>query len=275
MVEGWMGDLRERASPSRGRLVGAIAPHIDFGRGSVSYAHAYRDLAACPADLFVILGTDHFGDTLFAATRNDFETPLGRVPVARDVLERIEAAFIGDLRDGELQHLGEHTIEFQVVLLQHFLGGRPFEIVPLLCGGLQEEMEAGVPASENAEVHSLVECLREIAAGGERSVCVLASADLSHVGPNFGGDRPLTPGYLEKIADFDREILASAVAGDPDGMFRLVAGRRNDTNICGLSPMYVMVSALGACRGQLLDYRQATAPDRKQSVTFAAATFWR
>ena len=277
MVDGWRQDLPPRATAATGELVGAIAPHIDYGRGHASYAHVYRDLdEACQADLFIILGTDHYGDTQFAATRCDFETPFGRVRTARDVLERLEQRFIGDLFDGELQHVGEHTIEFQVLLLQHLIGRkRDFEIVPLLCGGLQEEIDDGRSASENAEVRSLTECLGEIMADPSRPACLLASVDLSHVGPSFGGDRPVTPGLLEKIEAHDRAVLDAAVALDPDRLFQVVAGRRNDTNICGLSPLVLAAGSLPPCRGELLDYRQATAPDRSQSVTFAAATFWR
>ena len=276
MIETWLSALPAREGDIEGQLAGVIAPHIDFERGSASYAHAYRDLAAaCDADLFVILGTDHFGDTQFAATRNDFETPLGRVHTAKDVLEQIESSFIGDLFEGELQHVGEHTIEFQVVLLQHFIGrDRDFEIVPLLCGGLEEELEEGADAVENAEVLSIVECLQALLEQGDRKTCLIASADLSHVGPRFGADRPLMAPDLEKVQEHDRQVLQAAMVGDAEGMFRLISRRRNDTNICGLAPIYVLLRSLGDFRGQLLDYRQATSPDRQQSVSFAAATLW-
>jgi AmmeMemoRadiSam system protein B len=277
MVETWLTALPPRESPVAGEIVGAIAPHIDFERGSASYAHVYRDLAdACEADLFVILGTDHFGDTQFAATWNDFETPLGRVHTAKDVLEQIESKFIGDLFDGELQHVGEHTIELQVVLLQRFFGEeREFEIVPLLCGGLDEEFESGSEAMENAEVLSIVECLQELMDEGDRKACLIASADLSHVGPRFGAPRPLTASDLGKVEKHDRQVLEAAMVGDADGMFRLVSERHNDTNICGLAPIYVLLKTLREFRGELLDYRQATSPDGQQSVSFAAATLWR
>lgn len=277
MVDGWMADLPEREGPLEGELVGAIAPHIDFERGAPAYAHVYRDLSeACEADLFVILGTDHFGDTQFAATRSDFETPLGRVRTARDVLDQLESESIGDLFEGELQHLGEHTIEFQVVMLQHFLGPeRDFEIVPLLCGGLEEEFAAGSDTVENAEVRSIVRSLQRLAEPGGRKTCIIASADLSHVGPRFGATRPLAGRDLSEVEEHDRAVLCAAMAGEADGMFRLVSQRGNDTNICGLAPIYVLVKALGDFRGELLDYRQATSPDRQQSVSFAAATLWR
>jgi AmmeMemoRadiSam system protein B len=274
MVEGWLGALPPREAEPTGRLAGAIAPHIDFARGGVSYAHAYRDVAECDADLFVVLGTDHYGDTQFAATRGDYDTPLGRVKTSTEALDRLEASFIGDLFEGELQHLGEHTVEFQAVLLQHFVGGkRNFEVLPILCGGLGEDIEAGETEPQDAEVLSMIDCLRELLADTSRKVCLIASADLSHVGPRFGDNRMLTGGYLASVEQHDRAVLDHAVAGRPDEMFAIVSARRNDTNICGLAPIYIMLKTLGECRGELLDYRQAASPDRQQCVTFAAATF--
>jgi AmmeMemoRadiSam system protein B len=110
-------------------------------------------------------------------------------------------------------------------------------------------------------------------AGRGRQVCLIASADLSHVGPRFGGSRALTPAYLEKVEQHDRAVLRAAMEGRADEMLSAVLRRHNDTNICGLTSMYVMLNALGECQGELLDYRQATSPDRQQCVTFAAATF--
>jgi len=277
MVDEWLAALPPRARQPEGRLVGLVAPHIDFARGSASYAHAYRDFAeACDADLFVILGTDHHGDTQFAATRCDFDTPLGRVKTSVETLDRLQASFVGDLFEGELQHLGEHTIEFQAVLLQRFLGGkREFEIVPLLCGNLGEDIEAGESRPQDAEVLSLIDCLRALIAETHRKVCVIASADLSHVGPRFGDNRSLSPAYLASVEQHDRAVLDHAVSGRSDEMFAVVSARRNDTNICGLAPIYILLKALGECRGELLDYSQAASPDRQQCVTLAAASFWR
>jgi len=275
MTKSWMQALPPRERALDGSVVGAIAPHIDFERGSVGYAHAYRDLAdACGADLFIVIGTDHAGDTQFAATRNDFETGLGRVKTAGDVLDAMEERFIGDLFEGELGHVGEHTIEFQVVLLQHFID-HDFEVVPLLCGGFAEEMMEGELELQNAEALCMADVLRDVVENSGRKVCVIASADLSHVGPQFGLDRPLTSGYLEGVEKHDRRVLELAMDGDPDAMFTAVAERRNDTNICGLGPIYLTVKALGDCRRELLHYGQATSPDRQQSVSFAAATFSR
>jgi len=275
MVDSWMARLREREEPLEGDVTGAIAPHIDFGRGAAGYAHVYRDIAdACDADLFVIIGTDHFGDTQFSATRNDFETPLGTVKTAGDVVDRLASGFIGDLFEGELQHLGEHTVEFQAVLLQHFLGGRrDFEIVPILCGGFGEELLEGETELQDAETLSLIDCLSELLVDNARRTCIIASADLSHVGPRFGGDRSLTGSYLSEVEAYDRVVLEHAISGDADAMFAAVSARGNDTNICGLGPIYIALRALGDCRRELLHYEQATSPDRQQSVSFAAATF--
>ncbi|MGQ9731633.1 MAG: AmmeMemoRadiSam system protein B, partial [Candidatus Zipacnadales bacterium] len=276
MVDSWLQTLSPREVQASGRLIGLIAPHIDFERGAAGYAYAYRELAEnCDADLFIILGTDHHGETQFAATRNTFETPLGPVPVAQDALAQLELQFVGDLFEGELQHIGEHTIEFHAVLLKYFLGDRDFEIVPILCGGLSEELAAGETTVQDAETLSLIDCLRSLVATTARSTCVIASADLSHVGPRFGGNRLLTTDFLKQVEEYDRRILQHAVNGEPEAMFAEVGNHHNNTNICGLMPIYMLVQTLHGTRGILLHYEQATTSDRQQSVSFAAAAFYR
>ena len=72
-------------------LKGIIAPHYDLRQGGPIYAWAYKEVqeAAVP-DVFVILGTCQAGlEHGYALTDKDFETPLGRVPVDRDVLDRV------------------------------------------------------------------------------------------------------------------------------------------------------------------------------------------
>ncbi len=82
-------------SPQRrdGRApAGLIAPHIDPRRGGPAYAHAYFELMGCePPELFIILGTSHYGagPELFTATLKDYATPLGPVETDRDFVARL------------------------------------------------------------------------------------------------------------------------------------------------------------------------------------------
>ncbi len=93
----------------------AVAPHIDFDRGGVCYAYAYKELIErCPAETFIVFGTCHTDmDQPFALTRKDFATPFGTVQTNQDVIDRLVDRVGQDLFDDEIVHRAEHTIEFR------------------------------------------------------------------------------------------------------------------------------------------------------------------
>ncbi|HYL81509.1 MAG TPA: AmmeMemoRadiSam system protein B, partial [Candidatus Acidoferrum sp.] len=106
-----------------------------------------------------------------------------------------------------------------------------------------------------------------IAAVGGRTL-VIASADLAHVGPQFGDPRPITPGQLREVSDADREMLAAVESADADGFFREVARDGDRRRICGLPPIYATLRVLSGAWGRLLQYGQW--PDPSGTVTFAS-----
>ena len=184
-------------SPAAARLRGLVVPHIDFPRGGPCYAWGYRELAGSPpADRYIILGTVHVPIAQpFALTRKDFETPLGPAEADQEFLEALLARVgPGYLKD-EFAHRGEHSIEFQAVFLRHVIpAGRPVRIVPVLCGSFHQQVEARCAPAPCGQMETFLGALRDtMAAVGGRTV-IVASADLAHVGPQFGDPRPLTPG---------------------------------------------------------------------------------
>ncbi len=239
-----------------------IAPHIDFGRGGPAYAHAYRALEGCDADLYVVFGTAHASPPhLFTLTRQDFATPLGTVGTDRAVVDAI-AAELGEeeVFADELVHVGEHSCEFQVVWLRWVLGERPFRIVPVLCSSISH---LDRPGSETAR---FLAALTRATAG--RKVCWVAGADLAHVGPQYGDERAPTSLELGRLEALDRATLERVAAGDPLGFHReaIVDGDRR--RLCGVAPIFAAMRASG--RGaRLLRYAQWT--DGTDMVSFAAA----
>src|SRR5690349_7610231 len=153
-----------------------VAPHIDFGRGGATYAHAYDALEGSEADLFVVFGTAHASPPhLFTLTRQDYDTPLGTVPTDRAVVDA-RAAELGEdeLFGDELAHAGEHSCEFQMVWLRWVMGGRPFRAVPVLCSSISH-LDDPAPATAR-----FLAALARAVAG--RRACFVAGADLAHVG---------------------------------------------------------------------------------------------
>ena len=85
---------------------------------------------------FVILGTSHYGEPgRFGLTRKPFATPLGVTTVDTARVDALAAEGGPAVVDEDYCHAVEHSIEFQVVFLQH-LYGAGVRILPILCGPL-------------------------------------------------------------------------------------------------------------------------------------------
>lgn len=262
------------ASSGATAVRGVIAPHIDFHRGGPAYAWAYRDVAErSDADLFVIFGTCHAGMAHpFALTGKDYESPLGPVDVDRAFVESLAARARQDCFGAELAHRVEHSIEFQAVFLRYlFDGRRDIAIVPVLTSFAHEALARGRRPEDDPRVPRFLDALAETIAASGRRVVLVAGADLAHVGPRFGDPEPVTPLELARIADEDRAMLAAVEAGDPAAFFESVAGDDDRRRICGLSPIWTLLTALGGGRGELKRYAQW--PDPQGVVTFASVIF--
>ncbi len=262
------------SAPQEHPVEGLIAPHIDFHRGGPTYAWAYGELAGrSDADLFVILGTCHSGmPDPFALTLKDYDTPLGPAPVDRDFAEALGRRYVEDLLGSELAHRAEHSIEFQAMFLRYlFAGRRDFAIVPILASFLHESLLTGKDPEWDPRVPRFFDALRETIAASKRRVCLIAGADLAHVGPRFGDPEPLRAPELARVEREDRAMLETVVAVDPRGFYESVARDGDRRRICGLSPIYALLRCLPAGRGRLLRYAQW--PDPQGTVTFASLAF--
>ncbi len=257
-----------------GGVSGLIAPHIDFHRGGPAYAWAYRDLAErCDADLFVIFGTCHAGMAdPFALTRKDFDTPLGPARVDREFVEALAGRARQDCFGSELAHRNEHSIEFQAVFLQYlYAGRRDVTVVPVLTSFVHEALALGHRPEDDPRVRAFLDALGETAAASRRKIAYIAGADLAHMGTRFGDPEPISPAELEAIGREDRAMLERVEAGDADGFFESVRRDNDRRRICGLSPIYALLRALGGAPGRLHRYGQW--PDPECVVTFASVVY--
>jgi AmmeMemoRadiSam system protein B len=262
-------------------LQGFVAPHIDFTRGGTCYAHAYKAVGeANKADLFCILGTCHTPmRTPFAFTRKTFETPLGTVEVAQDIVEVCAHRLPFDPFHDEFSHRTEHAIEFQVVFLKYLLGERAFTILPILCGSFHDMILGGVSPMEYPPYHDAVSILKEQLAP-HPSLCLVASADLAHVGPQFGDGEAVTPGILAEVKAKDEGMLGHVANLQEEDFYRFILQEGDRRNICGLPPIYALLHLIKAqavggplARGHLLNYQQWSDPSGTGAVTFASMAF--
>ena len=264
--------------PPRGVVArGLVAPHIDFNRGGPAYAWGYRALAeAAEVDCFIVLGTAHTGldGHPFAATAKPFETPFGPLPVDREVLDAVVRRAPLDLFAAELAHRSEHSIEFQAVWLQylrHRSEGRERRIVPLLASFASECLVRGESPDQDAGIEGVLAAVRDAMAAVPRRYCIVAGADLAHVGPRFGDEWLVTAPELARVETEDRSLLDPVVSGDAEGFFAEARRQRDRNRICGLSPIYALLRLVPGGAGRLLRYGQW--PDPNGTVTFASVSF--
>lgn len=254
--------------PASAEARGLLSPHIDYHRGGGVYAKVWKRAAemARAADLVVLIGTDHYSDTpgSLTLTRQNYATPYGVLPTAREVVDALaevigeEAAFAGELR-----HRAEHSLELVTVWLHHLRGGRPVPLVPLLTGSFSKYIESSVSPYSDERLKAVVNTLLRVTAG--RRVLYVASGDLSHVGPAFNGE-PLHAASRAQLKSADDEVIGRMCAGDAEGFYASIQRTGDANNVCGLSPVYLMLKALGATEGECVAYQACPADERNTSV---------
>ena len=278
------GYFREPAGPgdpseigSKPRLAGIIAPHIDFRRGGNCYAFAHKVIReSAEADLFLILGTAHAPTKMpFALTRKHFETPWGVVETDQAFLTDFEKECPLNFYEDEFVHKTEHSIELQLVFLQALRPKeKPFRIVPILCGSFHEAIVRDLSPLELPGVREFMEAIRKAKAGSSREICVLASADLAHVGIRFGDPDPPNPISLQILADEDQRMLEPVRNLDREGFFAFLRREKDRRKICGSSAIYALMHLIDARGGELLKYDQSVEPNSQSVVTFASMAFY-
>lgn len=254
-------------------LKGFVAPHIDFTRGGTCYAHAYKALGEShKADLYCIIGTCHTPmRNPFAFTRKAFETPLGTAQPATDIIDECARGLPFDPFDDEFSHRNEHVIEFQVVFLQYLLGERAFTIIPILCNSFHDMILGGVSPLEYPLYHDALSVLKERLAP-HPSLCFIASADLAHVGPQFGDGESVTAGLLTQVKSKDLEMLGHVAHLQEEEFYHYIRQEGDRRNICGLPPIYALLHLMEAQKGEVLHYQQWHDP--QGAVTFASMAFY-
>ena len=280
-IESYFLDPEGPGSPAKKRdsrfLVGAIAPHIDYRRGGPCYAWAHRAiLESSPADLFVILGTAHSAmKQSFALTRKHFQTPWGTVETDQEFMAALDREVSGKFYEDEFTHKGEHSIELQLIFLKALWPGTsPFRIAPILCGSFHEAILQDKSPMELPGVASLIQALKKAMVETKRKVCVLASADLAHVGPRFGDPIPPDRISLLNLAEEDQRLLGYAERIDGEGFFRILAREKDRRKVCGLSPIYILLHLLDGARGKLLKYSQSLDSTTQSVVTFSSVAYY-
>lgn len=256
----------------------AVFPHVDLHRGGPTYAWGYRALAeAPPADTYILLGTSHsMMSRPFSVLRKPFDTPLGSLPVDHEITDQLHDALGEPAFDDILPHRNEHSLEIQAVYLRALGlagGDSPAAIVPILCQALQAYVAPDGSPRDTQDGRAFITALQEILRTAGKRVCIIAGADLAHVGPQFGDAAPVDHAVLEMLVLRDRAMLELVRHGDAEGFYAHVMEDGDARRICGLAPIYYTLAIAEPPPGELLRYTQWADPSGASAVTFASMVF--
>ena len=162
MIQGYLDRVPERRLS--GKPVGLISPHAGYVYSGFSAAHGYKQLIGKSYEVVVILSPFHSypRGKYMIHSASAYETPIGRVPVARDLVEKLN----NELEIVDIAQEGEHSIEIQLPFLQMTL--RKFSLLPIMVW--------------NPNVHDvadMVGALEKILKG--RDAFLIASTDMHHL----------------------------------------------------------------------------------------------
>jgi AmmeMemoRadiSam system protein B len=269
------GSLGEKKSENG--LKGLIAPHIDFQRGGFCYAFGHREIwERNSSSCFIIFGTAHTPmENRFCLTRKDFTTPLGTLNVDKELVDAIQFHCPDGVFTDEGIQRSEHSIEFQCVFLRYlYPEPNPLKIVPILSGSFHEAIDKGISPMALKPIRHFIEALRKAVSSLGRQVCYIASADLAHMGLQFGDGEGIREYDLRILSQEDRGMLEYAEKMDGEGFFSSISKERDRRRICGLPAIYSMLKVLEAKEGKLLKYDQAFTPETQSVVSFASLAFY-
>lgn len=243
-----------KASARPGKVLGLLAPHAGYRYSGEVAASAYATLAAGSQPTVVMLAPYHaFHEAPYLVSSHDgYQTPLGQVPIDKEMVARVNAALIGRSAH-ELVPISadvEHAVEIQLPFLQHTLG--EFPLVPIML------------AHQNARtVADLAESLIEALEGEE--TLLIASSDLSHYYPQ----------HLAAL--LDREMLRRVENLDPEAV--MSAEGEGVGYACGkgaIAAMLLVARTFGAEHAEIIAYRTSgeITGDFDSVVGYAAAAVW-
>ncbi len=265
--------LQPDSQKPEGKLLALVAPHIDLSVGGRVYSRAYQILRDRSPRTVIILGTGHqMAQDLFALSDKDFETPLGVAECDRASVGKLRAAGGGVIEKNDFAHRAEHSIEFQVLFLQHILPKDSFKIVPILCGNLQMTLAEYSRRAYREKAGVFLEALKEILAKNGDEPLLIAGVDFSHIGPKFGHEMPAQ--YLKGQSEVhDRALLKALSVLDADSFWEESGKVKDQYNVCGFAALACLLEVLPPCRGHFLGYEMWHEEATRSAVGFAAVVF--
>jgi AmmeMemoRadiSam system protein B len=230
---------------ARKRVRACLVPHAGYVYSGAVAGAVYARIEL-PRRM-VLLGVRHQprGANAAILSSGAWRTPLGDAPVDAALAAALRAA-CPLLREDEVAHRSEHSLEVQLPFLQVLAS--EFSFVPVVLGSLRFE-----------ELAQIGEGLRRVLAA-EPDVLLVTTSDLNHY------EDDATTRLKDEMA------VARLLALDARGLFEVCL--REEISMCGLGPAVTLLTALGApeaTRAELVRYATSgdITGDRNEVVGYA------
>ncbi|MEM1424149.1 MAG: AmmeMemoRadiSam system protein B [Planctomycetota bacterium] len=262
-----------------------IAPHLDYFRGWPNYAHTYGRCRVVdkPARV-VILGTNHFGmGSGVVGCDKGFESPLGTCAYDDD-FAGILAAELGEDNTAKLfehryDHEREHSIELHIPWIRHVFAGDDGNAPKVFAALVHDPSRAnGASYDGNGlDLQPFVDALKAAIAKADGPTLVVASADLSHVGKQFGdqqslvGDDDESKAARDKVLQHDREMLELVTGAKASELVASIAWQQNPTRWCSVGNMVATMLVTDAQEVRVLNHTATADQQSMAMITSAAA----
>jgi len=235
-----------------GEVVAIIAPHAGHQYSGPVAGYAFATVRGLAFDLVAVVSPMHhpYYEPLLTTAHDAYATPLGEVPVDRNIVSDLDARLKAALGEGlaPVARDQEHSLEIELPFLQRALTGE-FRLLPVMV------RSQSMKVSEQLGL-ALAGCLR-----GKKALLV-ASTDLSHF-------------YDQKTANaLDAEMLKRFESFQPEKIFE--AEHTGKGFACGHAAVASVLWAareLGADKVQVLHHATSgdVTGDFSQVVGYGAA----
>lgn len=168
MLKGFFDKAILSADTPKEKPFALISPHAGFIYSGPVAAYSYNLVKNGDYDTVIIIGASHHSNRgIISVYDGDFfKTPLGTVPIDKDIVNELVKADPRIKKDKEV-HKPEHSIEAQVPFLQYKM--KNFKIVPVLTAANDFEL-----------FDKVADAIIKIMEKSKKKILLVASTDMSH-----------------------------------------------------------------------------------------------
>ncbi len=216
-----------------GQVIAVIAPHAGHIYSGPVAGYAFAAVRGLAPDIVAVLAPMHhpYPQPLLTTAHDAYATPLGQIPVNRQILDDLDEKLQQRLGFGltPVPNDPEHSLEIELPFLQRAIKSA-FSLVPIM-------LRSQSPSVSRQVGEALAETLRG------KNALLVASTDLSHFHEQSTANR------------LDAAILDQVAAFSPEGLFDVeMKGKGEACGIMALGAVLWAAKALGADTVKVLNH---------------------